>query len=200
MKTHKQRGGSQIGWVSASWPLAGIEVSPNKLSIRSMGEYHFAPSEVTAVEKVGSLPFFTTGVRIHHSKSQYPERIVFYPGVGRDYLLTKLHEAGFSLGQPTHKISRGFPLRIPTVIALVVLWNVLFLLDRPNQGSSTGGYSLAALAGVFALATMLPHSERLQNLFMRKDRDVGEISSFLRLVQLVTGIILIVSLTTYLAQ
>lgn len=194
MTTHKQRGGSQIGWVNASWPLASIDVSPGKVTIRSMGQYEFVPSEVTAVEEVGSLPFFTTGIRIHHHKSQYPERVIFYTPGGRDYLLAALRRAGFPVGSPARVVRRGFPLRIPAILGVVLLWNVLFLLDRPDANAKTealGIYSFLALAGLFALATSLPKSQRLQNLFMRDGRDVGEISSLLRLIQLVTGILLL---------
>lgn len=203
MATHRQRGGSQIGWVSATWPLAGIEVSPGKLTVTSMGKYEFAPAEVTAVEEVGSIPFFSTGVRIHHCKAQYPERVIFYPLIGRDYLLEAIRRAGFAVGTPATRVRRGFPMRIPAILVVVLLWNALLLLDRSSSNASTsasGPYTLTALAGLFALATLLPKSERLQEFFMRDEHDVGEISSLLSLIQLVTGLLLLAFGFTYFTQ
>ena len=168
-----------------------------------MGNYEFAPSEVTAVEEVGSIPFFTTGVRIHHCKAQYPERVVFYPLVGRDYLLAEVRRAGFAVGAPTTRVRRGFPMRIPAILVVVLLWNALLLLDRSSFSANTstsGPYTLTALAVLFALATLLPKSERLQEFFIREEHDVGEISSLLSLIQLVTGLLLLAFGFTYFTQ
>ena len=194
MTITKQRGGAQIGWVNVSWPLAGIEVSPGSLTISSMGKYSFAPQEVTAVEKVGSIPFLSQGIRIHHSKPDYPEKVVFYTLSGRLALLAAIREAGFRLGQPIFLEKRGFPFRLPAVLALVLLWNLLFFLDRPNFSPSAhvpGPYVLLALAITFGLASLLPKSSWLQQLFLREGRAVGEVLSLLRLVQVISGLMLV---------
>jgi hypothetical protein len=194
MTAIKQRGGAQIGWVNASWPLARIEVSPALLTVSSMGKYSFTPGDVTAVEEVGSIPLLSQGIRVHHSKTDYPEKVVFYTLSGRPALLEAIHEAGFRVGQPVSLAKRGFPFRIPAVIAVVLLWNVLFFLDRPGFApthSAPGPYVLLALAVLFGLATLLPRSHWLQQLFLREGRDVGEVSSLLRLVQLVSGVMLV---------
>jgi hypothetical protein len=203
MAVHKQRGGSQVGWVSASWPLAGIEVSPGKLTITSMGKYEFSPSEVAAIEEIGSFPFVASGIEVHHNKPQYPERIRFHAVFGKAYLVETIRRAGFTVGTPVTKVPRGFPMRWPTVIALIVIWNLLFFLDRPSPDASTwtpGPYVMFGLVALFVLATLLPKSERLQDLFMRDDRDVSEISSMLKLVQLVSGLMLLALGFTRLTQ
>jgi hypothetical protein len=194
MTVTKQRGGAQVGWFHASWPLAGIEVAPGLLTISSLGSYSFAPGEVTAVEEVGTIPLLSQGIRIHHSKPDYPENVVFYPLGGRLGLLAAIRKAGFRLGQPTSVAKRGFPFRIPAVLALALLWNVLLFLEVPNFGSpveAPGPYALVALAIVFGWASLLPRSSWLQQIFLRENRSVGEILSLLRLVQLVSGVMLV---------
>ena len=194
MTTIRQRGGARIGWVGASWPLAGIEVGPGRARITSLGTYEFTPAEVSAVEEVGTIPFISQGVRIHHSKPRYPEEVVFYPPTGRQALLAAFRESGFNVGSPALQVRRGFPLRVRAVLAVALLWNVLLMLEQPQAGPGRwvpGPYLLAALGMLFAIATLLPRSVRLQSFFMRAGRDVGEVSSVLRLVQLVCGFLLL---------
>lgn len=194
MTATKQRGGAQVGWFHASWPLAGIEVAPGLLTISSLGTYSFAPGEVTAVEEVGSIPLISRGIRIHHSKPDYPEKVVFYTLGGRLDLLAAIRKAGFRLGQLTFVVKRGFPFRIPAVVALVLLWNLLLFLDMPNfssPGHVPGPYVLLALAILFGWASLLPRSSWLQQIFLREGRAVGEVLSLTRLVQLVSGAMLV---------
>jgi len=198
----KRRGGAQVGWVNATWPLAGIEIGHGKLQVTSMGTYDFTPNEVTAVEPVGAIPVLSQGIRIHHTKTQYPERVVFYTMSGRQKILGAIEAAGFRVGQPVDQARRGFPLRWPAIIGVIVLWNLLFLLENRGSGKSPslpGPYTFLALAMVFGLATLLPKSERLQEFFMRDGRDVGEISPVLRLVQLITGFMLLALTAAYIA-
>ena len=194
MRVFKNRGGAHIGWVSATWPLAGIEVADGKLQLSSMGNYVFTPNEVSAVEPVGSIPVLSRGIRIHHTKAEYPERVVFYTLYGRQATLDAIEAAGFHIGHPVSQARRGFPLRFPALIAVIFIWNLFFLLERPSINGSPGApgpYTFLALAMLFGLATLLPTSARLQGLFMREGRDVREISSALRLVQLISGVMLL---------
>lgn len=203
MTIFKKRGGAQVGWVSASWPLAGIEVGASRLAISSLGTYVFAPNEVTAVEPVGAIPFLTQGIRIHHTKAEYPEKVVFYTPSGREALLAAVRGAGFSVGQAIGQAKRGFPMRLPAVVLVIVLWNLLFFLDKPNvklEHHTPGPYVLIALAMLFMLALLLPRSAWLQALFMREDRDIGEVTSLLRLVQIVSGFMLLGFGISYLSQ
>ena len=203
MTIFKKRGGAQVGWVSASWPAAGIEVGASRLAISSLGTYVFAPNEVTAVESVGAIPFLTQGIRVHHTKAEYPERVVFYTLSGREALLAAVRAAGLSVGQAVAQAKRGFPMRLPAVVLVIVLWNLLFFLDKPNlklEHHTPGPYVLIALAMLFTLALLLPRSAWLQALFMREGRDIGEVASLLRLMQIVSGLMLLGFGISYLSQ
>ncbi len=196
-----QRGGAQIGWVSASWPFASIQIAPSSLTVSALGKYAFAPSEVHAIEPIGAIPVLTTGIRIHHTRPDYPEKIVFYSMGSRDRLLQAASAAGFPVGEPSFVESkRGFPVRVSAIVVFVLLWNGLFLIDRGGNPFSTpsnpGLGSLLALALGLVVATFTPRSSRLQEFIMREGHDVGEIRGFLRLLQVVTGVLALTTLVS----
>jgi hypothetical protein len=195
----KQIGGAQIGWVRATWPLASIEVSPELIKLKSLGTFIFTPAEVISVEAETAF-----GIRIHHTKAKYPEEVYFASIGGRTALLKAISTAGFSIGKPKALKSRGFPLRIPTVVVFALTWNLLFLLDirsmQVTQQRGLGVFALTAMGLTFALATILPFSPQLQAVFMRKNRDIGEVLNMLRLLQIVSGIMFLGSLLSQLAK
>jgi len=193
MAQTSQRGGAQVGWLSASWPLASIKIDSATLTMRALGAYTLNPSEVSAIEPVGSIPVLTTGIRIHHTRPDYPEKLVFYSMGRQESLLQALGAAGFKVGQPGIKESRGFPVRVSAIVVAILVWNLLFFLDRHGRDflstSTAGPFSFAALVLAFLVATITPYSSRLQDFILREGRAVGEIRGFLRLLQLVTAVL-----------
>ena len=104
-----QRGGAQVGWLSASWPFASIQIAPESLTVNALGKYSFSPAEVHAIEPIGSIPVLTTGIRIHHTRPDYPEKIVFYSMGSRESLLHAAGAAGFPVGEPTSQGKSRLP-------------------------------------------------------------------------------------------
>lgn len=184
------RGGSRIGWVNASWPLAKLSVSTNCLSISGLQTVEFTPSQVVSFERYGSIPLLASGIRINHNRSDCPEKVIFWCIGNREKVFSAIAESGFHpTGQASPRVE-GFPIRWSIVIAFVALWNALFLLDRPfgsSQAQVPGLFSLIALLLVFGFVTALQKSERLQQIVMRTGHLAGEIKSFLLLLQLVSG-------------
>jgi hypothetical protein len=187
-----QRGGAQIGWLSASWPLANIRIEHGKMTLNAMGKYTFATADVQAIEPVGSIPFIGTGIRVHHTKNDYPNKVVFYSVGRRDSLLQAARTAGFTVGGPAVNTHRGFPVRFSAIVVFILVWNALFLLDRGgnllNASAGLGVYSWLAMLLAFVFATCTLKSAQLQKLVLRDGHHVGEISGFLRLLQIITGI------------
>lgn len=183
-------GGSRIGWVNASWPFAKLSLSPNRLTISGLGNVEFTPSQVVSFERYGSIPLLASGIRINHNRADCPETIIFWCMGNREKVFSAIEQSGFHpTGQAKPRVE-GFPIRWSVVIAFIVLWNVLFLLDQPfgsNQPHAPGPYSLAALLLVFGFVTVLRKSARLQQVVMRSGHQVGEIKAFLLLLQLVSG-------------
>jgi hypothetical protein len=187
------RGGAQVGWVSASWPFATLTAEAGVLTLSCLGTYTFTPSEVVALEPYGSIPVLARGIRINHNRPDYPKKIIFWCIGRRDAALTELGETGFlprgqALAGPT-----GFPVRWSAILALLVLWNGLFLLDRAAAGSrkAPGPFALVALVLLFAAATAAQTSPRFRRLLLRDGHELGEIKSIVTLLQIVSGIMVI---------
>jgi hypothetical protein len=186
----KQRGGAKVGWLNMSWPFAGLEVSPGNIQLSAFGKYRFTPDEVVSVEAIGFIPFFYYGVRIHHNKPDYPERIVFFTSGSRRALIETTAAAGFHTGAAPMLQARGFPLKIVPLIVAVALWNALLLLDMQRSAAEIEGPGILTLAAfwiVFALTTLLPRSAQLQKIFLRDGRKIGEILPALRFTSWLLG-------------
>lgn len=188
------RGGSRIGWVNVSWPLAKLCLSTDRLSISGLGNVEFTPSQVVSFERYGSIPLLASGIRINHNRSDCPETVVFWCMGNREKVFSKIALSGFQPTGAASPLVEGFPIRWTIVIAMVVLWNVLFLLDRPfgsNHVPPLGPFSFMALLLLFGFASLLPMSVRLQQIVIRSGHQIGEIKSFLLLLQVVSGIMLL---------
>lgn len=186
------RGGSRIGWANASWPFAKLSLATDQLVISGLGNVKFTPSQVVSFERCGSIPLLAGGIRINHNRADCPETVIFWCMGNCEKVMSAIAQSGFQpIGQPSRRAG-GFPIRWSVVITLVVLWNALFLFDQPfgfNQTQSLGPYSLIALLMVLGFATALQKSARLQQFVMRSGHQVGEIKSFLLLLQVITGLL-----------
>ena len=184
------RGGARIGWVNASWPFAKLTADASALTLSSLGTYTFTPSQVVALEPYGSLPIISSGIRIRHNRRDYPKTIIFWCMGRRGAVLEEVAGTGFSAtGQPIDR-APGFPVRWSAIFVVIALWNGLFLLDRAHAGSQSrpGAFALVALLLLLAAATAAQKSPQFQRLVLREGHEVGEIKSFLVLIQIVTGI------------
>ncbi|MGB5813282.1 MAG: hypothetical protein WBG86_22290 [Polyangiales bacterium] len=159
-------GGARVGWASASWPLAKLRVSGGELvlSMTMLGDYRFKPGDVIAVEKVGVVPVIGRGIRIEHTREDVAERVVFYWLGSPQRLLDALQQYGFepSADSRDKPVSRGWPFRAPFVVAVAIVWNGLFLIDRPwdrvENGEFIWGPGIFAALGLVFLGTQLIRS------------------------------------------
>src|SRR5947209_164855 len=90
-------GGAQIGWVNASWPLARLSATTDRLSItaRLLGTYGFAPEQVSAIERHVLIPVLAWGVRVRHQVPEYPQRIIFWSFANPDAVVREIRYSGF---------------------------------------------------------------------------------------------------------
>jgi hypothetical protein len=191
-------GGGRAGWVNATWPLARLTASPNELVLRFVlgGRYSFSPTEVVKLEPYGKIPALGQGVRIVHSRIDYPERLIFWHFTKPEALIHRIHAAGFV---PTGTDSdvpprRGVPFRWTAVAVTVLLWNVLFLVDYQGgrRHGEPGPLALVALGLVFTIATVTKASPAAQRLVLKPGRHMGEIREALSLLQLIAGFMLVI--------
>lgn len=187
--------------MNASWPFARLTANAGKLTLASLGTYEFTPSQVVAIEPYGSIPLLARGIRIHHNRTDYPEKVVFWCMGNRDKVLQEVQSRFSPSGPPVARVS-GFPIRWSVVIVVIALWNVLLMLDRSAHPKSPepGPLFLVAVLSLFALATAVRASSRVQGLVLSKGHQVGEIKSFLGLLQLVAGLLSLGFGATWLAH
>ena len=93
----KRTGGAGIGWVNASWPLATLHATQDRLNISALllGSYEFSPSDVVALERYGFIPILARGVRIVHLKRNYPASIIFWTFGNPEKLIRKVRDTRF---------------------------------------------------------------------------------------------------------
>jgi hypothetical protein len=189
-------GGAQIGWVSASWPLARISTASDRLTIKAtlLGTYTFTPDQVSAVEPYVLIPFLAWGIRVRHLIPDYPQRIIFWSLGSPEAVLRGVRDSGFI---PTALDSvaperRGLPVRWSAIIVGILVWNALFMLPFGGHGhmaSASSWLALVPLVAAFGLSIATPTSPTLQRLILKPGRCVGEIRPFLRLLAFVCGLL-----------
>jgi len=183
-------GGGRLGWVHATWPFGRLSISSGKLtiSLAFVGQYTFAPSDVSGLDRCGIA---SNGIRIVHTRPDCPETIIFFCAGRVQRVLDAAIQAGFTAGVPSSPASRrGMPFRWIAVAQVVVAWNVLGLLDQglpPWREPKPGPLMIAALAMLLAVAFAVQMSEAAQRWALKPGRSVSEVAPFLRLLQLVGG-------------
>ena len=133
-------GGARVGWTNASWPLARLSATPDKLTIAIclLGTYHFEPNQVSAIERYVMIPVLGWGVRIHHCRTDCPKRVVFWCLGSPDTALRGIRESGFlpvasSSASPQH---RGIAMRWSAIIIAIAAWNALCFLTVGQIGGA----------------------------------------------------------------
>ena len=187
------RGGSRVGWVNASFPLAKLTCSRERLTLSSLGTCEFTPEQVVSFGTYGSIPLLANGLSIEHNRLDYPQRMVFWCMGSRDRVREEIRQIGFVPKGVAVERPRGMPFRWSFVIAFVLLWNLAFVLSNggflPARGASMlpGPVPAAGFALAFVLATAIRLSPSLQRLVLAPGHAVAEIRNILGLAQLISA-------------
>jgi hypothetical protein len=195
------RGGLRVGWLHASWPLARLTASERCLSVSALmlGGYDFTPDQMIALEPHGNVPVIGHGIRLRHSRPDYPRRIVFWCAGSPEQLIARIQrEAGFlprSPGAAAPAMPTGTPVRLRAVVVAAAAWMLLGLLGgltRRMGAPPPGPFPFLLLGSVFLGAAAIRRSPDLQTWVLKPGRSVGEIRAVLSVLQLVSGILLMV--------
>jgi hypothetical protein len=83
----------------------------------------------------------------------------------------------------------GFPFRVPFVIAMVLVWNGLFVLERAwHIGTFVWGpFAFLALATVFAVSLLVRRAGWLQRVALKAPECLPRVRGILNLITLTTG-------------
>lgn len=192
-------GGARVGWLNSSWPLARLTATPERLSVSVFpaGKYEFAPQEVVAIERYTMIPVLGWGVRIVHSRNDYPRNFVFWHLAGPGPVLQGIRDAGFSPSASAADIPprMGIPVRWSVIIGLVVVWNGLFMLDfgRTKSGIPLPGlFACVALFMVLVLSLTTLRLPAVQRVVLKPGRHLGEIRGVVGLLAVVSGFLLVI--------
>jgi hypothetical protein len=158
-----------------------------------IGTYTFAPDEVVALEAFQSFGY---GIRIVHSRSDYPRNVIFWCLKNPAGILADIERAGFMPRAPRSSQPRrdGIPVRWTSVAAVVVFWNVLFLLDGAvpwNPPKPPGAFVFVALGILCAGSFAIERSPAVQAWLMKPGRSVSEIAPVVNLMKVVSAFLLI---------
>ncbi|HYA63828.1 MAG TPA: hypothetical protein VED66_11545 [Candidatus Sulfotelmatobacter sp.] len=199
METISAIGGSRIGWVNATWPFAKLVVSSTHLRLATnfLDTYDFLPSEVVSLESYGLVPFFARGIRIVHARPDYPPKIIFWYLGNPEALLERIRGAGFLPTAPASSETkwREFPARWTAILLFILVWNGLFLIGNAGPRGPVnrpGLFTLAPLFLAFMVSWGTKKSLGLQRLILKDGHSVNEIRASLSLIQVVTGVLLII--------
>jgi len=195
------RGGLRVGWLHASWPLARLTASERRLSVSTLllGGYDFTPDQMIALEPHGNVPVIGRGIRLRHSRPDYPRRIVFWCAGSPRQLIGRIQrEAGFVPRSPRATepaTPTGAPVRPRAIVVAIAAWLLLGLLGglTPSMGAPPPGpFPFLLVGSVFLCAAAIQRSPGLQAWVLKPGRAVGEIRAVLSVLQLVSGILLVV--------
>ena len=102
-------GGARMGSFNATWPFTKLIVSADNLvlSVVFLGKYDFRPHDVICLERYRFIPLFQSGLRIVHSRSDYPPLVVFWTMGSQKKLLERIRNIGFSPSAPASSTVRG---------------------------------------------------------------------------------------------
>lgn len=200
MKKYVSRGGARIGWTNATWPFAKLSANHDLLELSCMGTYRFHPSQIVSLEPITFFPLLASGLRIHHNRSDYPEKMIYWCFGNPKSVLSKITQTGLKPAGTPMKRPSGFAIHWQAIGAFIIIWNALLMLDlspafSPGQTPKPGWMTFLALLFVFALATGTQKSKKIQSWVIREGHHVGEIKPLLILLQIISALMSVIFLS-----
>lgn len=159
------RGGTRIGWMNASMPLARLDVDSDELVLASrLRTVRFAREDVVSIEPLTWVPYLAWGVQIVHARTDIAARVIFWYWKGPDRVLDAIRAEGFvpdaAPGEATARAGGAF--RTPFLIAMVLLWNALLLpsvfgmFSEPGtEGRLPFTWTMAAAPAMLVVVSLL---------------------------------------------
>jgi hypothetical protein len=91
------RVGTGRGMILGEWGGAKLYASSQSIIIKAplMGILEFTPKQVERFSIVGTIPYLTQGIKIHHVVNDYPPVIIFRAFRNPNEIIRKIHQEGF---------------------------------------------------------------------------------------------------------
>ncbi|MEQ8553423.1 MAG: hypothetical protein RIC53_12275 [Cyclobacteriaceae bacterium] len=203
----KETGGARIGMANATWPFATLTVNESRLTLNAtiVGNLTFKPSDIISIEPYKVIPLLGQGIRINHRVNNYKEKVIFWTMKSPGELIKKIELTGFLTNtQPIspeqeqeiakQQSAGGFPIKIWFAVAVVVIWNLLFLYDFTNSNKEQLPIGIgvkSALGFVFGTGLLLLISEPFRKLVLKEGRTLNDIKKFVLFLMLISGLMLL---------
>ena len=209
----KYTGGAKIGMSNVTWPFASLTVTKDRLDLNAaiVGKYSFTSEDIISIEPYSGI--INRGLKIIHKVPKYKDKIIFWTFKNPQAIINDIRNLGFFDGKSSsvsHEIRNevskkqkqgGFPVKTSFAIAVVVIWNILFLTDFTGffKGESEdfplGNGAIAALGFVLITCVLTLVSKDFRKLVLKESRELKDISTFLYFIMLLCGFLLIGILT-----
>ncbi len=206
----KLTGGARIGFANASFPFATLRVSKHKLELKAslIGNLVFQPADIVSIEPYRLIPVIGQGILIKHNVPTYKERVIFWTTANPESVVQQIRSTGF-LADTTNPSSTGnleivaqqrksgFPLKLWYTIAMIAVWNSLFMVDvLPHlMGEKTGllfGKGITtALIIVFLTSLLSLLSSGFRRLILKDGFGRDDIKQTALLMMLISGLMLL---------
>ena len=204
-------GGARIGMANATWPFASLKVNKDRLDLNAtiVGNLIFRPDDIISIEPYYMIPIIGQGIKINHRIPKYKDKVIFWTFKNPNEVINQIRQTGFldntsnSDNVTDNEIIKerqkqgGFPIKIPFAIAVVVIWNILFLLDfldffnENKEGIPLGNGVKMALGFVLITSILTLISSGFRKLVLKEGRELKDISKFLYFIIFICGFMLI---------
>ncbi|BAU54416.1 hypothetical protein [Mucilaginibacter gotjawali] len=207
MEEIRETGGARIGMANATWPMATLIVNRQTLQLKAsiIGDLVFRPSDITSIEPYTLIPVLGQGIKINHTVPGYNAKVIFWTFGSPETLIRKIEQTGFLVNANpipadvavkvvTAQTGGSFPVKKSAAIAVLLIWNILFLYDiirffnGEHKRFPLGIGAQLALAFVFLISLLLLISVPVRNLILKPGMEINGIKSFLFLLMLITVI------------
>lgn len=209
----KETGGARIGMANASWPFAKLTVNKDVLTLNAgiIGKMVFSPSNIISIQPYSGVAVLGSGIQINHNVNGYDPKVIFWTFNNPLALISKIKQTGFLDNTSTNSVipdailssaqkQGGFPIKPQAAVAIVVIWNILFLYDFYLFFNNSKAVSPINLGGQLALGFMLITCialltiEPIRRLVLKEGRSLSDIKLALYFIMLITGVMLTASL------
>jgi hypothetical protein len=144
--TLSRTGGARIGYFNASWPLATLSATSDRIGLSCVSrEFSFPKSSIRRLSRHRGR--FSSGLRIEHTVSSCPELVVFWT-FGYKTLKDGLENLGYEVGEAPAGAAVGGDAWVVWPLSFVPLFGILFGIVAMARGLSSHtrrGTALAAL-------------------------------------------------------
>jgi hypothetical protein len=206
----KETGGARIGMANASWPFAKLTVNKNTLILNAglIGKLVFSPANIISIEPYNGTALFSSGIKINHNVNGYNPKVIFCTFDNPSALINRIAQTGFlndtdpdtfipDANLVSSQKQGGYPLKVSATIAIVAVWNLLFLYNARAFFTDDKLHNPLGFGAQLALGFMLITGislltlEPVRKLALKEGRSIDDIKSTVYFIMLICGLMLI---------